>query len=85
MPNDVPYLEEESTYVHVYGSIMKAERRIFASAMHDKRAFIDTFEKMIVAIHEEEHVIHSMNTDTAYSLSAGKLRQIWVIGIPAVK
>jgi hypothetical protein len=85
MPNDVTYLEEESTYVHENGSIMKSERRLFALTTHDEKAFINAFEKMIVAVDEEEHVIASMRTDKAYILSAEKLGRVWVIGIPEAK
>jgi hypothetical protein len=85
MPNDVTYSEEESMCVHEDGSIMKNLQRILASATHEERAFIDAFEKMIVAICKEEHVIASMRTDNAYYLSVEKLSRIWGIGIPAVR
>jgi hypothetical protein len=46
---------------------------LFALTTHDEKAFIDAFEKMIVAVNEEEHVIASIRTDNAFSLSAEKL------------
>jgi hypothetical protein len=64
---------------------MKSERRLFALKMHDEKAFIDALEKMIVKVDGEEHVIDSMKTDNACSLSAQKLSRVWGIGIPAAK
>jgi hypothetical protein len=40
---------------------------------------------MIVTVDEEEHVISSISTENAYSLSAEKLSGIWRIGIPFAK
>jgi hypothetical protein len=64
---------------------MKSERqrRLFALITHDEKEFIDAFEKMIVAVDEEQHMIASMRTDNAYTLSAEKLSRVWRIGIPA--
>jgi hypothetical protein len=85
MPNAVTYSEEESTYVHEDGSIMKSERRLFELITHDEKAFIDAFEKMIVAVDEEEHMIAFMSTDNAYTLSAEKLSRVCGIVILAAK
>jgi hypothetical protein len=85
MPNDVTYSEEESRYVHEDSNIMKSKRRFFALTMHDEKAIIDVFQKMIVTVNEEEHVIASMSTGNAYSQSAEKLSRIWRIGISSVK
>jgi hypothetical protein len=85
MPNDATYSEEEFTYVHEDGSIMKSERRVFALTTHDEKAFIDAFEKMIVTVDEEEHVIASVRTENAYTLSSEKLSRIRGIGIPSAK
>jgi hypothetical protein len=64
---------------------MKHLQSIFVLATHDERAFINAFEKIIVAVGKEDNVIASMKTDNSYSFSAAKLSRIWGIRIPAAK